>query len=169
MGEKNEGRDSRALTSVGMRSPVPSKAEFLPQKRSSFRTGATARGEEAARAAPGPRRAPPLSVVLIRGAAAPDVCRSAKISGLPGAFLLFLLGTELVYPHCEHYLRRIGVVLKKKKKIKNHIHQTLATGKVLRYKAVISSSRIWSLPSSPKSAFYLNFSFQEIHKPGFVL
>lgn len=116
MGEKNEGRDSRALTSVGMRSPVPSKAEFLPQKRSSFRTGATARGEEAARAAPGPRRAPPLSVVLIRGAAAPDVCRSAKISGLPGAFLLFLLGTELVYPHCEHYLRQIGVVLKKKKK-----------------------------------------------------
>lgn len=106
MGEKNEGRDSRALIGVGMRSPVPPKMEFFPQKRSCFNSRAGPRREEEA---PGP----PLSAVLIRGDAAPGVRRSAKISNLR-VLKLFFSGTELVYPRCEHSLRQIRVVFKNK-------------------------------------------------------
>jgi len=160
MGEKNEGWDSRALSGVGMKSPVPS--------------GAPSRVESLLHklAAPGARRAPPLSAVLIRRDAAPDLCRSARTSSLLRGFSVLFLGTERVYPHCEHHLHQIAVIQKKKKIIwEEGAHQALAAENVLGYEAVISSSRIRSLSSSPspKSAAYLNFSFQESHKLGFVL
>lgn len=155
MGEKNEGRDSRALTGVGMTSPVPPKPEFFPQKWSCFSSGAGSRREEAA---PGP----PLSAVLIRGDAAPRVCRSAKISNLWLLKFLFL-GTELVYPYCEHFLHQTGVIFKNKRIKRGPPDTSHWKGAELQS----SPSRMWS--SSLKSASYLIFSFQESHNPGFAL
>lgn len=90
MGEKNGGRDRRALTGSGMRSAV------LPQ-RALRRRGAPAGagGDHGAAGA------------AVRGA--DPVARSAQTPGGRAA-VWFFLGTELVYPRCKHYWQQIGVV-----------------------------------------------------------
>lgn len=97
MGEKNGGRDSRALTGVRMSSAVlPQRA--LPPARSAVEAERPPEQAEAA------ARRGPLSAVLTRR------LRSAQTPGGRRAVWFFFLGTALASPHCKHYWQQIGVV-----------------------------------------------------------
>lgn len=150
MGGTKEGWDGSSLGSVGM---IPSKVGFPHQRRGS-----------SSGAGPGRARAVPLSAVLIRRDQLTTSVRPLKSPSYREKGHGTVLGSlwTLLAP-----IR--GCIKKKerKKKLKGGAHQALAAEKCWAIKLLYhpaGSGLSHPLPNLP-----LNFSFQEGHKPGFVL